>query len=481
MKSVRFLAGAVLVASVAVAAIYWPGAPEPDPLLLAADNPPETEESMEEASKDTASPGFYKQWFDMRKNEDGIIPYGLYAEWAAHDAQQSTSRSSGLSNVTQLGPNDAGGRTRALLVDASNSSRYFAGSVSGGLWVSTNRGDSWSPINDQASSLSVTSITQNPFDSDEIYYCTGEPTGSARGFPGRGIFKSTNGGSSFSLLSDTDDSEFESCWKIAHSRTEEDVVVVTTDHDGIWRTTNSGNSWSREYNTTREVNDLIALPNGDFFATIRGDGIYRSTNDGNSWSEITNGLPSSGFDRIAIAFCENSPSVLYALYAEDDDEILDVYKSTNGGTSWSVTSGQPDKDNGQTSYNLVIGVSATNSNRVFVGAVDTDYSLNGGDDWYSTNAGHFDYHAFAHDPSNSSMFLVANDAGVYRKRWTNMSSSATELNDGYKVTQFYAGDYFEASGSDYNVLAGTQDNGTWRRRNTSWKRIHGSDGGYCQA
>ncbi|MEM9024386.1 MAG: hypothetical protein AAGB22_11625, partial [Bacteroidota bacterium] len=137
MKSVRFLAGAVLVASVAVAAIYWPGAPEPDPPLLAADNPPETEEPMEEASKDTASPGFYEQWFDMRKNEDGIIPNGLYSEWAAHDAQHSTSRSSGVSSIIELGPEDAGGRTRAILIDASNSSRYFAGSVSGGLWKST--------------------------------------------------------------------------------------------------------------------------------------------------------------------------------------------------------------------------------------------------------------------------------------------------------------------------------------------------------
>ncbi|MEM9024078.1 MAG: hypothetical protein AAGB22_10070, partial [Bacteroidota bacterium] len=420
MKTLRFLAGFVLAALVAVAVLYWSGVPEPDPdtPLLAAENPPETEEEH----KEKMSPGYYEQWFEMRKNEDGIIPHGLYAAWAAHDAQHSASRSAGVNTVIELGPKDAGGRTRAILIDASNTSRYFAGSVSGGLWRSTNSGGSWTPINDQASSLSVTSITQNPFDSDDIYYSTGEPVGSAAGIPGRGIFKSTDGGISFSLLSATDNANFEYCWKIAHSRTEDDLVVVATDNDGIWRTTDGGNSWSQELTTPVEVNDLIAMPNGDFFATLNTQGIYHSTDDGDSWTEITDGLPNFGFDRIAIAFAESDPDILYAAYAEDWDEILDIYKSTDGGESWEVTSGQPNKNNGQTGYNLVIGVSATNANRVFFGAVNTEFSTNGGDSWSSTNAGHFDYHAFVPDPANSNFFLVGNDAGIYRKRWNNMSA-----------------------------------------------------------
>ncbi|MEM9022597.1 MAG: hypothetical protein AAGB22_02560, partial [Bacteroidota bacterium] len=473
MKSLRLLAGFALVALMAISALYWLGHPEPEPQLFAAGPTPEPEEAL--VSK--TDPGWFQQWFDMRKNEQGIIPRGLHAQWAAHDAENRSSRSSGLGSVTEVGPFSVGGRTRALMVDASNSSRYFAGGISGGLWVSNNSGSSWTAVNDQASNLSVSGITQNPFNSNVIYYCTGEGSGNSTGIPGEGIFKSTDGGNSFSLLSATDNGNFDYAWKIAHSRTVNNLVVVATDTRGIWRTTDGGSSWNQEFSTTREVNDLIAMPNGHFFATINREGIYRSTNNGDSWTEITSGLPSTGFQRIAIAFSENNPNTLYAAYAQSNDVLLGIYKSTNGGTSWALTSGQPPTSSNFTWYCFYIGVSANNADRVIYGAQNTYFSTNGGDSWSFTNGGHADYHSFANDPANANNLLLGNDGGVYRKSWTSMGSSPVDLNSGYHVTQFYAGDYFPTGNS---VMGGTQDNGTHRAINLGWTDVFGGDGGYSQ-
>ncbi|MEM9024086.1 MAG: hypothetical protein AAGB22_10110, partial [Bacteroidota bacterium] len=318
---------------------------------------------------------------------------------------------------------------------------------------------------------------QNPFDSDVIYYCTGEGAGNSAGIPGQGVFKSTDGGNTFSQLSATDNKKFDYCWKIAHSRTVNDVVVVTTDEYGIWRTTDGGASWTKVLVTKKEVNDLIALPNGDFFATLKNDGIFHSTDDGATWTEVTNGLPASGFGRIAIAFSENHPNTMYAAYAQSNDVLLGIYKSTDGGTSWALTNAQPFHLLSLTWYCFFIGVSATNPDHVVFGAQYLRHSLNGGDSWNNSTGGHADYHCYADDPANPGHFLLGNDGGVYRREWADMYGLIDDLNDGYHVTQFYAGDYFPSGNS---VMAGTQDNGTHRALNLGWAKVNGADGGYSQ-
>ena len=128
-------------------------------------------------------------WF--RRHMDpatGTIPTGLYTSWYKSDQAHALLRdgrdgilSTGdpLDTVVNLGPFTQGGRTRGLLVSAADPSNhtFFAGSVSGGIWKSTNAGSSWTPVNDTAANLSVMCITQSPFNSNNIYYATGESRG----------------------------------------------------------------------------------------------------------------------------------------------------------------------------------------------------------------------------------------------------------------------------------------------------------------
>lgn len=428
-------------------------------------------------SETKTDPGWYQQWFDLRKNEQGEIPRGLYSQWAQHDQQYSGSRSAALSGITEVGPYDVGGRTRALLIDASNSSRYFAGGISGGLWRSNNAGVTWTSLNDQSSNLAVSCITQDPFNSNVLYYGTGEGSGNSAGFPGEGVFKSTDGGNTFSLLASTNTGDFDYCWSIVHSRTNANTVFVGTSSRGLWRSTNAGTSWTKVLTTTRRINDMIALPNGTIMAALNGDGIWQSTNNGTTWTEIAGGLPTTGFARIAIDFCENSPDNIYALYAESNDVIKELYKSTDGGATWAATSAKPATTLKFTWYCFFLGVSPTNPDHVVLGAQFARYSLNGGSSWSTLSTGHADNHSYAFDPTNTDQFLLGNDGGVYRKTWSSITSTPIDLNDGYHVTQFYSGDYMPSGNS---VLAGTQDNGTHKAIGLNWTKVLGGDGGYAQ-
>lgn len=127
---------------------------------------------------------------------------------AREAVKMHSMKKSGSLNLqwSERGPNNVGGRTRAILIDKNNSNHVFAGSVSGGLFVSNNSASSWQPVNDQFENLIVSSLVQAPDGS--IWMGTGsdfDESANAAGvlFPGRGLFKSTTGGSSFTAVRST--------------------------------------------------------------------------------------------------------------------------------------------------------------------------------------------------------------------------------------------------------------------------------------
>lgn len=124
---------------------------------------------------------------------------------AREEVQKHSLKKSGSLNLQwkERGPNNVGGRTRAILIDKNNSNHVFAGSVSGGLFVTNNAGSTWQPVNDQFENLIVASLAQAP--DGNIWMGTGsdfDETANMAGvlFPGRGLFKSTNGGQTFTKV-----------------------------------------------------------------------------------------------------------------------------------------------------------------------------------------------------------------------------------------------------------------------------------------
>ena len=424
-------------------------------------------------------PGYYQQWFDLRKDENGTIPHGQRHLWYAHDRQElSAHRNARSSNpiisTAFMGPTNVGGRTRALLVDRSYSNRIFAGGVSGGLWKSNNKGATWAPVNDAASSLAVSSITQSPFNSNIIYYGTGESRANSAGVPGDGIWKSTNGGNSFSQLSSTvSNSHFNQVWKIEHGKqsSKPNTIYVGTENGGL--------SWTCVLSYPTSVTDIVTFSDGGVMVACYSNGIYYSPsgNSGTFTKQYSLAFPSSTkIRRIEIENCAGSRNTIYALFERPGGKGSMILAQTmNRGSSWvsrPVPSSLGTTHNG---YCMMLGVHPTDHNKIIVGASSGrfKYSVNGGQSWYLGPQTHGDYHIVA-NTLYSNEFYVGNDGGVFRCNWSSMNTPV-DVNLGYHTTQFYAGAY--PSGGN-RAFGGTQDNGT-RSVGSVQSQIGGGDGGPC--
>ena len=116
----------------------------------------------------------HKQWFAQHKDADGKIPFDGLVNAKRHIDQMPQPKDAGLWNWEWLGPGNIGGRIRAIAINPSNPEIIFIGSVGGGLWKSINGGDSWSVVNDFLPNLAITSIVYDPTDTDIMYASTGE-------------------------------------------------------------------------------------------------------------------------------------------------------------------------------------------------------------------------------------------------------------------------------------------------------------------
>jgi len=221
-------------------------------------------------------PGYYEQWLYMKTNGTNILPAINLASWLNNSAKRSNSNA--LVSISEIGPNNIGGRTRGVICDIANPNRLICGGVSGGIFISNNNGGSWAALNDQQLTPSVTGITQNPFLPNIIYYCTGEGSGNSADLGGAGIFKSIDGGNTFNQLPSTSNSNFNSNWAVKCSPKDTNVLYVSTDSKGLFKSTNSGVSFTQIYSSGSEINDFEILPNGKVIFTIKGGRDWASDN-----------------------------------------------------------------------------------------------------------------------------------------------------------------------------------------------------------
>jgi hypothetical protein len=434
-------------------------------------------------------PGYFTQWFEEHKNEQGIIPEGLHQAWYAHDlaqlSQAQAENETPVVAVEQLAPTVMqGGRTRAILVDARDSNLMWAGAVSGGLWRSTNGGATWRPINDAASSLSVVSICQNPLKTNEIYYGTGEVRGASQGIGGAGVWKSTDGGLTFDLLPSTAagtvGTAMRFCNYMAHSQTDDKTLYVGTS-SGLYRSSDAGLTWTSVLAGASA--GIICFPNGQVLASVQGQGLHRSLN-GLTFTPITNAsFPSTSVGRVLIDHCKAFPNVVYALFNRSgsgatytSEANMGVFKSSDFGQTW-VKRGDSSSTNGRigttyTNYCQMLGVHPRDTNRLVIGALSVKRSMDGGVTYQSVAVGHSDNHTAVHIGSGET-YLIGSDGGVHRSTWAN--TGTTNLNSGYITFQFYAGNY---APTGRLAAGGLQDNGTWRYRGGAANSIFGGDGAY---
>lgn len=401
------------------------------------------------------------------------------------------------------GPNNVGGRTRGILVDKRDPSNntLFVGSVSGGIWKVTNASSTptWTRL-DYQGNPSVTTIVQDPNDLNTLYLGTGEGWFLGGAYQGDGIYKSTDGGDSWTRLEATNNSGFVFIQKLLF--TPDGNLLAATRDDGLQMTIDDGSTWTRVLGNgnqgfSNRAADIEITSDGTIFASMgirNQDGIYRSTDGGFQWNFLD--LEIDDYQRIEIATSQNDPDIIMALVEDRESRrCKTILKSTDKGETWVAKDGGFGFLNGfandQAWYDLSIAIDPNNSDRVFIGGLNIHRTTNGGDSWIqmssqSTSDGnkyaHVDQHFAQFMDGSSDNMLFGNDGGLWLTQNASASSSSfKDLSQGYISTQFYACDIHPEAGNDF-FIAGAQDNGSiWLNKPglDDGIDVSGGDGAFC--
>ena len=449
---------------------------------------------------------------DRLKDENG----NYYPGYMANAIQQannysSISRSNGLGLQWQeLGPDNVGGRTRAILIDKRDSSNntIYAGGVSGGMWKSTDGANTWTRLPAFDNWIAIASIAQAPAPDYSIYIGTGvgldgtysAGTSLASCQYGNGIFKidGSSGSDNAVLITPTvmpanlynpgSGSPWFEVNRIAVNQTNPSQIIAGTMR-GLYTSTNAGLSWAKlpvgtallNLDTNNMVDDVKWSNDGkNIFVSFGGTLIF-SNNGGTTWAEegsTNTGFPAGGASRIEVAIAPSNSSVVYALMASGTGGTKGVYKSSDAGHTWSaIAIGGPlfllfeepnTSGGGQGEYDNTIAVSPADPDKFYMGGVNfyTGSATSGvkASDSYGGNPSNpyalqADKHTIVIADNNPDLMFIGCDGGIYES--TDALSAFPNptynpKNRGYNVTQNYG----IGAGLDGSVIGGSQDNGT---------------------
>lgn len=423
----------------------------------------------------------------------GIVDPKMVAQAKAEWQAMSTTKASPL-NWMEMGPNNIGGRTRAILIDKDSLNIIYAGGVSGGLWKSTTHGQSWNKV-ELADNIAISCIAQDPTNG-YIYVGTGEGLASPSsvnimsGMYGEGLYRSTDG-VNFQILPST--TNYTIINRLAINKNG-DIYMATTL--GLQLSTDDGATWSKEQ--FGGINDIKIAPNSTRVFATAGALTYVS-NDGTTFNKVDASLPSSGLGRVEIAISPSNPDVVYAVLAGSSGDFKGIYRTDNAGALWTQVAigGSPSFDlfgsNNQGRYDNVAMVHLTNPDIVYVGGIDMwkgEKQSSGAFSWTRLTAWnypiinphyvHADQHVYTQVPGQPNSFYAGTDGGI--SKTDNGGVSFVTLNKNLNITQFYALTSHPFGG----VIGGTQDNGTvfmdFSGNNPQEGRdIYGGDGGWSAA
>ena len=379
-----------------------------------------------------------------------------------------------------IGPAGMSGRITAIDAVERNSNIIYIGSASGGVWKSMNGGTTWDPIFDDQKTLSIGAVKINQNNPDEIWVGTGEgnPRNSANS--GRGVFKSIDGGKTWTDMGLENTRTIHRI--IINPQNSKEVYVGATGSAwgpskdrGVYKTIDGGKTWNNVLyvNDRTGVADMVQDPNNpnkiiaamweygrtpwDFNSGGEGSGMYITYDGGENWKRLTEdeGMPKGNLGRIGIAIAPSKPNIVYALIEAEENGF---YKSTDGGENWKLISTE-DIGN-RPFYYSEIYVDPSNENRIFNLWSYVSKSEDGGRTFETImdygNSVHPDHHAFWIDPNNPSYMINGNDGGL------NISRDG---GDNWRfVHNIPVGQFYHVAVDDdfpYNVYGGMQDNGSW--------------------
>jgi photosystem II stability/assembly factor-like uncharacterized protein/fibronectin type 3 domain-containing protein len=367
-------------------------------------------------------------------------------------------------------PEAAGhGRLACIAFHPTNPDVIYVGAPAGGLWKSTTGGNNWTVCGtDQMATLGVASIAIDPSNPNTIYIGTGDQDGWDA--LGEGVYKSTDGGISW-IQMNTGMGDVTVTRLLISSESPNMLIAATSE--GVYKSYNSGASWSKTSGISGLVRDMCFKP-GTFetvYACVEGH-FFRSDTYGSIWEEI---FFSGGAHRSVIGVSPANPAKVH-FFCTRDGEAYKHFISNDSGQTFPTTM-TPDFTCGQGGYNLDIAVDPANANIIYVGMVSVYKTVNGGSSWTEiTNSPlHADNHALEWSPHNGRLY-IANDGGIYYT--ANGGSTFTDINQGLAIGMTAR---LNISFQNPDILVcGQQDCGTLVTSGSSYYHVNGGDGMDCQ-
>lgn len=384
----------------------------------------------------------------------------------------------------RTGANYISGRTNSIAFHPSDANTFYIGAAGGGVWKTTDGGVHFLPMTDNLSALTCGAIAVDPLDPNVVYAATGELNYSLDSYYGDGIFKSTDGGTSWNKIATTSIGSYFSAIVINPVSSN---ILYAAGQSGIYKSTNAGSTWAN-VNANSYANSLVMDPGNPLvlYASTGGynaNTIRKTTDGGATWSSLTNGLPASGTSRTSLAISASNPNVLYASIANSTNYgLLGLYRTTDAGASWTLQNSSTNYLGQQGWYDNAVTVNPANSNSVIVGGLDIYSSTDGGVNlvqktvWFSTSSSNFSHADIHYLGYHGSVLYCGSDGGVYKS--ANDGTTWSDLNQTISTLQYQSADYDPSN--TQRLYGGTQDNDKETSINggTQWVQRTTGDGGY---
>jgi len=496
----------VLTLTLALAAVVPPltsTAADGPPALPLLDNPLDRDGDGR-IGEDTAIMARVRNFLERHGDSDQVTPEAMAARtrWAYDrhlDRQRSAAKGIDGEGWVSLGPNNGAGRASCVVPHPTEPHTVLAGAAGGGVWKSTDSGLTWRSLTDGLiSDLSVGAVAYAPSDPDVLYLGTGEGGYAIDFIPGIGLVRSEDGGETWILPDYTVAPMF---FALSVDPRDADTLLAATNI-GLLSSVDGGVNWSVPLapSAIRGVTEVIrSATNPDLvYAAVWCEGacrpgsarVMRSTDSGATWVAAATGLPptSAGdysLNRNALTVSPADDRVLYVgltVPGTGDTPASRVYRSTDGGDSWSEVTRPSAYLGSQGWYDNAITTKPTNPDVVIAAGVYYIRSDTGGSSWTelnpyqgASNAPHVDGHDLQWQ---GDTLWVACDGGIWKS--TDDGRTWADRNQGLITRQYYA--LAVDPVNRQRVIAGSQDNGTDRRRDAdddTWDPVEGGDGFEC--
>jgi photosystem II stability/assembly factor-like uncharacterized protein len=360
------------------------------------------------------------------------------------------------------------GRVWGIAVDPRNNKVIYIGTDGGGVWKTTDGGTTWTPLTDTQANINIRDLTLAPSAPDTII---------AAVYNG-GLLISHDDGATWTTAQEGTD-----ITSVAISPTDPNVILTADPNCNIARSSDGGVTWTTpiidQYGCPTQV--VFDPTNGSIAYAVTTEYVYRSADGGMTWiSVVGSGLPSSVgvYSYASIAIAPSSSSTIYLALKDTSGHNVGFYSSTNSGESWTALYTPPNDDVPYWGWSL--RVHPQNPNIVYAGSLRLSTTHDGGQTaWVNNDAGlHVDHHVEAFSADGSTLY-DGNDGGIVATASPTASTlSWNSLNATLNTAMFYTG--ISISPNSLNAgFGGTQDNGILRYTGVpEWNSVACGDGGF---